>query len=60
MNANEIKNLRNQLGLTQEAFAHKLGVSHFTITRWEKGTHKPIPVFERKLIKLLKNIDKGG
>lgn len=55
MNANQIKQLRLRLGLSQEAFAHKLGVSLNTVFRWEKGTNKPLPLLERKLIKLLKS-----
>lgn len=37
----EIKSIRDRLGLTQEAFAYKLGVSVQTITKWETGKHKP-------------------
>jgi DNA-binding transcriptional regulator YiaG len=41
MNAQEIKDLRVNLGLSQEAFAHLVGVSFGTINRWERGVFKP-------------------
>lgn len=36
-----VKNVRGQLGLSQEELAHNLGVSCATINRWENG--KTIP-----------------
>jgi len=32
-----VKGLRLALGLTQEDFAHKLGVTFATVSRWERG-----------------------
>jgi DNA-binding XRE family transcriptional regulator len=49
---NEIKMLREHMGLTQTELADKLGVSRRTIYRWEMKQHKPLPVFQ-KLIKEL-------
>ena len=37
----EIRQLRVELGLTQERMAHKLGVSFATVNRWEKGRSAP-------------------
>ena len=37
----QVKNLRKQLGLSQEAFAKRLGVSFATVNRWENGKAKP-------------------
>ena len=37
----QIKRLRVDLGLTQEALAEKLGVSFATVNRWENGQTKP-------------------
>ena len=36
-----IKQVRAELGLTQEVFAQKLHVSFSTVNRWESGKVKP-------------------
>lgn len=36
-----MKALRERLGYTQEQFAHFLGVSLRTVTRWEAGQSEP-------------------
>ena len=36
-----VKNIRQQLNLSQQALADRLGVSFSTINRWENGRHKP-------------------
>jgi len=36
-----VKRVREQLGLSQEDFAHELGVSFATVNRWENGQVKP-------------------
>jgi SNF2 family DNA or RNA helicase len=36
-----IKDLRQQLGLSQQAFADRLGVTFATVNRWENGKAKP-------------------
>jgi DNA-binding transcriptional regulator YiaG len=36
-----VKRLRKRLGLTQEAFARRLGVSVVTVNRWEQGHVEP-------------------
>ncbi len=37
----KIKKVRSQLKLSQEDFAHELGVSFATINRWENGNYNP-------------------
>ena len=37
----KVRAVRNQLGLSQEKFAAKLGVSFSTVNRWEKGHAMP-------------------
>lgn len=37
----EIKELRKRLGLSQQAFAVKIGVSITSVSNWETGKHKP-------------------
>jgi len=39
--AEKIKKVRKQLVLSQENFAHELGVSFATINRWENGKVSP-------------------
>lgn len=36
-----IKEIRSQLGLSQEELAHALGVSFASINRWENGKASP-------------------
>ena len=36
-----IRDLRSRLGLTQEEFAHALGITVSTVNRWEKGHSAP-------------------
>lgn len=50
---NDVKTLRKRLGLSQERFAQKLGVSTMTIRRWESGNSKPSPLAQEKLAKFL-------
>jgi transcriptional regulator with XRE-family HTH domain len=52
MTTEELKTLRDRLGLTQGELAEKLGVARNTITRWEMGIrHIPEPV--ARLVRLL-------
>lgn len=39
-----VKDLRAQLGLTQEQFAARVGVTWSTVNRWENGRGKPSPL----------------
>lgn len=48
----EIKNIRNELGLTQSLFAAVLGVSVKTVEAWETGTNQPIGS-ARRMISLI-------
>lgn len=56
-----IKELRDKLGLTQEQFAQKVGVTFPTINNWERGTRTPHPFLFQRLLEMaeeagLKNI----
>jgi len=42
--AKKIKELRSRLGLTQEQFAAKVGVTFSTVNRWESNKSKPSPL----------------
>ena len=36
-----IRHIRRQLGMTQEEFAHALGITVGTVNRWENGRFRP-------------------
>lgn len=50
--AEMVRNLRAKLGLTQEQFAAKVGVTWSTVNRWENGRGKPSPLAMRRIEKL--------
>jgi putative transcriptional regulator len=52
MTSDEIRKLRETLGLTQEEFAKKVGAGRVTIARWESGQSKPTGLYLRALEKL--------
>jgi transcriptional regulator with XRE-family HTH domain len=47
-----VKRLREQMGLTQEAFAKLVGVHPMTVSRWERGVVN-VPAPTAKLIRIL-------
>lgn len=49
----QIRKLRLEMGLTQEQFAVRLGVSFPTVNRWENQKAKPSPLALQKLQKLM-------
>ena len=50
--ARKIRELRSKLGLTQEQFAAKVGVTFSTVNRWESGKSKPSPLAMRRIAEL--------
>ena len=50
----DVARLRSRLGLSQEKFAEKLGVSLSSIEKWESGRHKPRGLSVRALERLRK------
>lgn len=57
----KVKSVRNQLQITQEELAHKLGVSFATVNRWESGSYKPSKMGQRVFEEFLEksSIDLG-
>ena len=47
--AEMVKEVRQQLGLSQEELAHELGVSFSTINRWENSKTVPFKLARRQL-----------
>lgn len=52
MDSKEIKELRFKLKMTQEKFAHLIGVSMTTVNRWEQGKTKPSSLAIEKIKRL--------
>lgn len=50
--ADEIRKLREALGMTQEEFAREVGVSFSTVSRWETGRGSPSPLARRQIEEL--------
>lgn len=51
--ADKIRELRSKLGMTQEQFAVKVGVTFSTVNRWESGKSKPSPLTIRQIEELM-------
>ena len=52
MTPQEVKQLRESLGLTQLEFANKLETTPVTVCKWEKDVCKPSKLFVREMKKL--------
>jgi len=52
-----IRNLRAKLGLTQEQFAAKVGVTWSTVNRWENGRGSPSPLARRRIEELQEEVE---
>jgi len=57
--ARKIRELRSKLGLTQEQFAAKVGVTFSTVNRWESGKSKPSPLAMRQINELMERATDG-
>jgi transcriptional regulator with XRE-family HTH domain len=51
--------LRTRLGLTQEQFAHEVGVTFNTINQWENGRRRPQPFLLKWLLEMEAALGKG-
>lgn len=54
-----VKRLRKSLGLTQEQFAAKVGVTFSTVNRWENGKGKPSPLAMLRIEELQNKLGQG-
>ena len=57
-----VKRVRAKLGLTQEQFAQRVGVTFSTVNNWENGNRRPHPFLLQRLLEIaeeagLKNIE---
>lgn len=55
-----VRETRQRLGLSQEKFAAKLGVSFQSVNRWENGRVKPLPMALRQIEALLEQMGDRG
>jgi len=51
-----VRALRGRMGLTQEKFAARLGVTYPTVNRWENGRAHPSPLAMRQLKELARQL----
>lgn len=55
-----IRELRLEIGLTQEQFAAELGVTYSSMNRWENGRSKPSPLAMQKVEGMLRQMGDHG
>ncbi len=53
----DVKELRKQLGISQDKLAALLGVAPYTVRRWESGRNKPSPLALEKLNNIQRTSD---
>jgi putative transcriptional regulator len=56
MDPRRIQDIRRRLRVTQEDFAHMVGVTFSTVNRWENGKSKPNRIAQRILVGLEKKV----
>ncbi|MBI4966228.1 MAG: helix-turn-helix transcriptional regulator [Desulfomonile tiedjei] len=54
-----VRRLRTRLGLTQEQFAHKVGVTFSTVNQWENDRRRPQPFLLKRLLEMESALGKG-
>jgi len=55
-----VKDVRAQLGLSQEDLARELGVSYATVNRWENGLFKPSKMAKAHFVAFCERMQKLG
>ena len=58
MDPKRIQEIRRRLKVTQEDFAHMVGVTFSTVNRWENGKSKPNRIAQRILVGLEKKVQR--
>ncbi|HYC23937.1 MAG TPA: helix-turn-helix transcriptional regulator [Candidatus Bathyarchaeia archaeon] len=54
-NGLSIRDMRNKLAMTQEEFAHALGITVSTVNRWENGHSEPSKLARATIARLAGN-----
>ena len=52
MTADEIRELRERMGISQTEFGKLIGVEQTVVSRWERGANRPLRVYAEKISKL--------
>ncbi len=52
MTSNEVRGIRERLGVSRKEFAQRLSVPYETLCRWENGNRSPSKIYEAKLREL--------
>lgn len=55
-----VHEVRKRLGLTQEKFAARLGVTFPTVNRWENGRSRPSPLALQRIGELVRAMGKDA
>ncbi|PPS43918.1 DNA-binding transcriptional regulator [Chroococcidiopsis sp. TS-821] len=55
-----IREVRQEIGLTQEQFAAEVGVTCSSVNRWENGRGKPLPLAMEKILTMLEQMGERG
>jgi len=58
MDPRRIQEIRQRLRVTQEDFAHMVGVTFSTVNRWENGKSRPNRIAQRILVGLEKKVQR--
>lgn len=58
--AEMVRETRHRLGLTQQQFAAKLGVSYQSVNRWENRRTKPLPMILKLIEEMLRSMGDRG
>ena len=53
-----VRRLRKRMRLTQEQFAHKVGVTFSTVNQWENGRRRPQPYLLKRLLEMEISLDR--
>lgn len=56
----EVRQLRKSLGMTQEGFAHMIGVTFATVNRWERGKSVPQELASKELSRLQAKVKRAS
>lgn len=57
LTAEQIKQRREAVGMSQSELARQIGVARTSVWRWEVGEAHPLPMAERELLRVLREAE---